>query len=371
MLASAAATRVVVCALCLPWAAFAATAEPPGRPAPAVGEPDELSLLQVETEAKRERLVTDGTPPGPGKKGQIILVSGLEGSGTTSLTRVLCERDDVVSIPGNWNLGELSERARAKYSNVTRLTETTRRFNDLIDELWLDDTPDHRGPHYDANNRTPRPYIEQGLDSRDASSSSRRLREVGELMRRVVLESSSKDRPVRAVVFHRSMPFGSTPDRTPFMHDLPELAKLIGGSGWSAKVVLVLRSLPESWLSHGRDAEYRPFLDHVEQLLQKAGPDGTAMDAAPSLQVAFASYEKLACEPAKALAPVAAVTGFEVPSLLSSPEFKKAVRAEHAAEANGDRSAERLAKFWKRWDRDRASYPLVDAFVAKSKSSCR
>ena len=195
----------------------------------------------------------------------LVLCSGLEGSGTTTATRVLAEVSGVLAIPTNWHVGELSNSAQQRHRCLR--PDLVDSFNDLTKSLWHDPSSN---------------YILHGRDVRNSSSRMELLKMAARVLRTQIDNCKSNGSQPEVVVFHRSMPFGSM-NRTPFLHDLPVLASQLGGL---SNAVLSLRDIPAAWASHGVSSEpgrNTPFIAHVELLL----------NASNELRPAFVRYEDL------------------------------------------------------------------------------
>jgi len=208
--------------------------------------------------------VRNATLPSSGARGLLILASGLEGSGTTSLCRVLAELPHALGVPSNWRISELSPTAKARHKCLETLEalQLVRSFGRVTQDLWNDAPPERR-------------FVERGDDARDTSVRTRLLDEAARVLLRLLDVCSDSgvggERP-SVLVFHRSMPFraaGSRATHTPFTHDLPAIAERLGL--WGSRLVVSLRSIPEQWAAR---AAYTPpgdnvaFIGHIERLLR-------------------------------------------------------------------------------------------------------
>eukprot|EP00441_Pelagodinium_beii_P019204 CAMPEP_0197664186 /NCGR_PEP_ID=MMETSP1338-20131121/58481_1 /TAXON_ID=43686 ORGANISM="Pelagodinium beii, Strain RCC1491" /NCGR_SAMPLE_ID=MMETSP1338 /ASSEMBLY_ACC=CAM_ASM_000754 /LENGTH=337 /DNA_ID=CAMNT_0043242769 /DNA_START=43 /DNA_END=1056 /DNA_ORIENTATION=- len=298
------------------------------------------SLLQKAfqvTEAEGRKLTTTAAKKGGPK---LILVSGGEGCGTTMVTQILSEASNVLGIPTDWTVDELSTQAQEKYSSSILSHFVTAR-QDPFDSLWKD---------------ASRSYILKAVDERESETKAENFAKAVEYLN----YSLQQARQVDTFVYHRSMPFG-TRDKTPFLEDLPALAKQLGNGG-SAHLVLVIRSQPASWLSHASPDDYMAFLKRVEQLV-------AGNFSVNGLSVSVLSYEQLLCDPTSALTDVASELGLDLASLLESPQLKHSDSTVHRHDDDEAYQA-KLVKFTEQWESVRHMYPTYDEFQHSHADLC-
>ena len=205
-------------------------------------------------------------PSAANSHGMFILASGLAGSGTTALAKILAELDGAIGVETNWDINALSNRSQERHACIRGQRAAVARFNNAIDQLWTD------------QNKT---YALHRRDARDALVRDARIREVVSSLQSLVVTCNNTRSKPHLIVYHRSMPFTSvyyTPrgirkviQNTPFVHDLPVIARYLG-AGWSSKLAISLRNMPEKWLSHGGRGANMTYLKHVEQLLRLRQP---------------------------------------------------------------------------------------------------
>jgi hypothetical protein len=265
-----------------------------------------------------------------------VLCSGLEGSGTTSATRVLAEVSGVLGIPTNWDVGELSKSAQQRHQCLR--SDLVGIFNKLTESLWQDPSSN---------------YIRHGRDERNTNSRMELLKMAGSVLRMQIDSCTSNGSRPEVIVYHRSMPFNSM-HRTPFLHDLPVLANQVG---YVSNLVISLRDIPSEWASRGVASEPGrnvPFIAHVELLLNASND-----------RVAFVRYDDLvnnhqlyvACL-SKALAKWTSLSTSHMrqSQMLQSPQISS-----HPSVRSRPRNSSHMKAYLRKWAKMSHNYPLLVA----------
>jgi predicted dehydrogenase len=308
---------------------------------------------------------------GEAEHGEFVLVTGSEGAGVSMLTKVLCNADDVMCIPADWKLSELSPSAQEKYVRAglgemldqdwmavlqgeevidRGLGQNIVAFNSAINDLWHD--------------RPKRPYIEHDVDTRDGDERNRLIDAAVEAALVLLSAFRTTDKTINRVIFDRSMPFSSdhsAREHSPFFHDLSDMAVLFGAH-WSSRSVVVVRDIPSTLVSHNDAEDYMPFLIKQEQLLAN-GPSGVPM--------VWVSYARMMCDPESALAELAQGLGRNeayAAFLASSPEFDAtaSVNEQHLTVEY----VEQVTEWRKEWNQVKTSVPVFTKFLEAGETCC-
>jgi len=289
----------------------------------------------MSTALLQHQLLSTSTTPEKGPK--FILVSGGEGCGTTMLTEILSEAPNIIGIPTDWEVDDLSPTAQEKYSGIANFVGPQQ---DPFATLWKDDT---------------RSYILNGADKRESEQLEMRAKAVEYLN-----QSLQGNQQVNTIVYHRSMPFEyPIRTKTPFLEDLPKLAKMLRGS---THLILVIRSQPASWLSHANPDDYMPFLERIENIL-------AGNYTVKGLSMSIVSYEQLLCDPKTVLKKLADELGANLTSLLASPQLALSNNQAHRHD-DDEEYQQKLQASEQNWEAVRHLYPMYDDFQRSHAALC-
>jgi hypothetical protein len=225
---------------------------------------------------------------------RFILVSGLEGSGTTSLARALCEMPGAVAITTNWKKSELSTAAQVRFRSSKPLKRYQGALRRMFHELWTD------------NRKLP--YIQKHVDKRKRKKKERLMGHIGFMLRKIFRKGKGK---IHTAVLHRSMPFDKK-WKYPFLEDLSTIAHW-----FTARPILVIstRDVPSAIASNAHEDS---FFDHANKL----GELMTHPSSIPHLQVVFSDLRNRSCSPLESMVQLCDALGCDPHSMvLGSPEF--------------------------------------------------
>ena len=294
-------------------------------------------------------------PPPPPTTGCFILVTGLENSGTAMVARILANLASAIGLPTDWQLGELSEAARARHEAIDGFWPLTYKFNVASERLWTL-----------SSARRNATAVRQQLDI---------------LATQIRLLSSSPnawpaDLPHRQLVYHRSMPFGGCSTnsthclRSPILWDLPLLMQRLHLHNlhqvdWRSRAVIVLRQPPTMWASHtsaltSSALHFETYLGIIEAVLRRCCAVADAPCSRNASCPVFVRYERILEAP---LVELRALVGFgsdagplDITSamahgLLASYELRhgQGHSAAHDRHSQSDGYGATVEANWERW----------------------
>ena len=287
-----------------------------------------------------------------GANGTLVLVAGLEGSGTTALATLLV--DGLVNAIGlgEWTFPPVSTSAAlqnfSSLSDVARQRHTIAasrlavRSDQALFNLWHDGQRKYTHSGSEWRNRT---LVAQSLDTVATSM-------------RAALAASRVDRdspPV--IVMHFSMPFQDL-RHTPFLFDIPALAHSLG-PGWASRIAISLRDLPHKCQSRPRGVtgghmcnQNAPYLRQIEALLNTSSDLRALLCNTP---VAFVRYERLFGNDASSRASelmclrrsLRLHRAFNMTQMLGSPQLQPRERLYHPLYNSSLRALEKWNTGWR------------------------
>ena len=239
-----------------------------------------------------------------GQSFSVILVSGASGSGTTMVTKVLCEAEDTICFPNNSYVSEFSRATQVVYRKLTNGKTVNKADSRSRHCASGQDTTEIAGcvQFHNANAKlwndpTGRLYVEQSLDRRNVNVTEVLLRE----MAASLFSLHNNTLPsARRFIFHQSIPFSDNA-HWPFLGDLPQLESLLNsdfmgrhGMSWRVHALIVLRDRPSAWNSKGMFETAPAF--HISSFLQRLLSQRKKLS-----WVQFLQYEWVLQDPAAAL----------------------------------------------------------------------
>ena len=178
----------------------------------------------------------------------LVLVTGTEGSGTTSSCRTLAHQNSqFLGLPTNWKLEELAPDVQQAHYRIPMFKE----LNGISIQI-LEVVEGWGGP-----------YIQTHVDMRQHANL--RIEQAAAALRALVTAARSAGVGADFVVFHLSMPFHNRRN-TPFF-DLAKISRKAGGR--ESHVVVTLRDVPQSLDSHGWRQDFLHYLRMLERMLRE------------------------------------------------------------------------------------------------------